>query len=103
MVKMKRLPKVLNVIDDITRKNKIHISYNDTEKILGIFAWIDLVSTQVDSSRKRMVSVKLILRQLFRALGIEYKFIPFSKSKKTLNSYDQWWIEVYGLIKNDIA
>ena len=81
---MKRLPKVLNVIDDITRKNKIHISYNDTEKILGIFAWIDLVSTQVDSSRKRMVSVKLILRQLFRALGIEDPIFKIKKDAKFL-------------------
>ena len=51
---------ILNIIDDITRNNKIQISYNDREKILRIFALIDQVSPQVDHYRKRMVSIKLI-------------------------------------------
>ena len=51
---------ILNIIDDITRNNKIQISYNDREKILRIFALIDQVSQQVDHYRKRMVSIKLI-------------------------------------------
>ena len=68
-----------------------------------IFKLIYQVSPQVDNSRKRMVSIKFILRQLFGAFGIEYKFILLSKSKKTLKYYNQWWGRVYRLIKNDIA
>ena len=52
--------RIFNVINDITRKNKIQISYNDREKILRTFALIDQVSPQVDHYRKRMVSIKLI-------------------------------------------
>ena len=37
---------MLNVIDDITRKNKIQISYNDREKILRIFTLIDQASSK---------------------------------------------------------
>ena len=81
---------ILNVIDDITRKNKIHISYNDREKLLRMFALIDQVSPQVDTDRKCMVSIKSILKQIFDILGIEYKFTLLSKSKKTPNCYIQW-------------
>ena len=61
---------IFNVINDITRKNKIQISYNDREKILRIFALIDQVSPQDDNDRKRMVSIKHIFEQLFDILGI---------------------------------
>ena len=37
-----------------------------------------------------MISVNFILKQLFDTLGIEYKCIPLTKSKKTLNYYSQW-------------
>lgn len=49
---------ILNVIDDITRKNKIQTSYNDREKILRIFALIDQVSSRTDTDQKRTVSIK---------------------------------------------
>ena len=62
--------RIFNVINDITRKNKIQISYNDREKILRIFALIDQVSPQDDNDRKRMVSIKHIFEQLFDILGI---------------------------------
>ena len=62
--------RILNVINDIARKNKIQISYHDREKILRIFALIDQVSPQVDNDWKRMVSIKHIFEQLFDILGI---------------------------------
>ena len=60
-------------------------SYN-RGKILRIFVLIDQVAPQVDTDRKRMVSInyKFILKQLFDILRIKYKFIPIKKSKKTL-------------------
>ena len=82
--------------------NKIQISYNNREKILRIFALIDHIVPEVNTCRKRMIRVKFILRQEFKALGIEYKFITLSKSKKTPKYYNQWWEQVYELIKNDI-
>ena len=95
---------ILNVINDITQKNNIQIGNNNREKILRIFALINKVLPQVNGdSRKRMISIKFILRQIFRILGMEYKFIPLSKSKKTLIFYKLWWKQVYELIKNDVA
>ena len=67
-----------------------------------IFKLIDQVLQQVNNGRKRMISIRFILRQIFRALGMEYKFIPLWKSQKTLKHYNQWWEPVNELIKNDI-
>ena len=49
-----------------------------------IFKLIDKVLSQVNGDRKRMISIKFILWHIFTALGMEYKFIPLSKSKQTL-------------------
>ena len=49
-----------------------------------------------------MISVNFILKQLFDILGIEYNFIPLTRSKNTLKYYSQWWERVYALIKDDI-
>lgn len=49
-----------------------------------------------------MVCIKFILKQLFDILGIEYKFIPLTKSRRTLNYYSLWWERFYRLIEDDI-
>ena len=94
---------ILNMVGDIVQKNHIQISYHDRDKILRIFALINQVLSQVNGDRKRMISVKFILRQIFRNLVIEYKCIPLSKSKKTLKFYNICWKQIYILIKDDIC
>ena len=84
-----------------SQKNNIQIGYYNRENILRIFRLIDQVSPEVNIGRKRMISLNFILKQLFGILGIEYKFIPLTKSK-TLNYYSQWWVQIYDVIKNDI-
>ena len=86
----------------LLKKNNIQIGYYKREKILRIFRFTDQNSPEVNIGRKRMISVNFILKQLFDILGIEYKFIPITKSKKTLNYYSQWWAQIYDLIKEDI-
>ena len=93
---------IINVMNDIAQKNNIQIGYYNREKILRIFRLIDQNSPEVNIGRKRMISVNYILTQLFDILGIEYKFIPLTKSKKTLNYYSQWWAQIYDLIKENI-
>ena len=93
---------ITNVMNDIAQKNNIQIGYYNTEKILRIFRLIDQNSPEVNIGRKRMISVNFILKQLFDILEIEYKFIPLTKTKKTLNYYSQWWAQIYDLIKEDI-
>ena len=93
---------ILNVMNDIAQKNRMQIGYYDREKILRIFKLIDQVASEVDTHRKRMVSIKFILKQLFDILGIKYKFIPLTKSKKTLNYFNLWWKRVYRSMQSDI-
>ena len=80
----------MSVMNDIAQKNNIQIGYYKREEILRIFRLIDPLWLQVNIGRKRMISVNFILKQLFDILGIEYKFIPLTKSKKTLNYYSKW-------------
>ena len=61
---------------------------------------IKQVLPQVNNDRKRIISIKFILRQIFRVL--ENKFIPLSKSKKTLKYYNHCWSKIYEIIKDDI-
>ena len=93
---------MMNVMNDIAQKNNIQIGYYNRERILRIFKLIDQNSPEVNIGRKRMISVNFILKQLLNVIGIEYKFIPLKKSKKTLNYYSQWWAQIYDLIKEDI-
>ena len=88
-------------MNDIAQKN-IQIVYYNRENILKIFRLIYQVSLEVNIGWKRMISINFILKQLFDILGIEYKFIPLTKSKKTLKYYDDWWAQIYNLIKEDI-
>ena len=76
---------IMNVMNDIAQTNGIQIGYYNREKILRIFQLIDNVAHQPCVCRKRFISINFIIKQLFDMLGIEYKFIPITKSKKTLN------------------
>ena len=93
---------IMNVMNDIAQKNNIQIGYYNRENIIRVFRLINQNSPEGNIGRKRMISVNSILKQLFHILGIEYKFIPLTKSKKTLNYYSQWWAQIYDLIKGDI-
>ena len=94
---------IINVMNDIAQKNNIQIGYYNRENIPRIFKLIDRVSPEVnDIGRKRSISVNFIIKQLFDILGIEYKFIPLTRSKTTLKYCSQWWEKVYALIKDDI-
>ena len=89
-------------MNDIAPKNNFQIGYYNREKILRIFKLIDQNSPEVHIGRKRMISVNFILKELFDILGIEYKFIPLTKSKKMLNYYSQWWAQIYNSMREDI-
>ena len=63
---------------------------------------IDRAASQISANRKRMISINYILKQPFGTMRIKCKFIPLTRSKKTLRYYNQWWRQVYELIKDDI-
>lgn len=73
-----------NILNQINEKHGIEINYKTRQRIYHIFELIDKVSTQVNSDRKRMISVTHMLTRLCKIL--EYK----TTSKKTLKYYQQW-------------
>ena len=93
-----------NILLDIEEKYNIKISNCQKHKIDAIYVEIGKVLNEVNGirKRKRMIGVKFIMRKIFKMMGIPYKNIPISKSKKTLAFYDQYWASIMSLIGDKI-
>ena len=89
---------ISNILLDIEEKYNIKISNCQKQKIDAIYVEIGKVINEVNGSRKRMISVNFIMRKIFKMMGIPYKNIPISKSKKTLAFYDRYWASIMSLI-----
>ena len=91
-----------NVINSISSKNYIQLTHYQRVNIYKVFIEIDGVLHMVNDGRKRMISVKYVIKQLFKMLGLPYKDINVTKSKRTLTYYNQYWKKVQLLIGNRI-
>ena len=91
-----------NVLDSIFSENYIQLTYHQREQIYKVFVEIDSVLNEVNDGRKRMISIKYVVKQLFKMLGLPYKDISVTKSKRTLTYYKQYWKKVQSLIGNRI-
>jgi len=91
-----------NVLDSILCENNIQLTYHQREKIYKVFVRIDGVLHEVNDGRKRTISIKYILKQLFKMLGLPYKCIDVMKLKRTLTYYEQYWEKVQSFIGNKI-
>ena len=91
-----------NILLDIEEKYNIKISNCQKQKIDAIYVEIGKVLNEVNGTRKRMISVNFIMRKIFKMMGIPYKNIPISKSKKTLAFYNKYWASIMSLIGDKI-
>ena len=91
-----------NILLDIEEKYNIKISNCQKQKIDAIYVEIGKVLNEVNETRKRMISVNFIMRKIFKMMGIPYKHIPISKSKKTLAFCDKYWKHIMLLIGDEI-
>ena len=91
-----------NAIMDVKQKYNIKISNCQKHKIDAIFVEIGKVLNEVNGTRKRMISVNFIMRKIFKMMGVPYKNIPISKSKKTLAFYNRYWVSIMSLIGDKI-
>ena len=91
-----------NVLNSITSENYIQLTFNQKDQIHKAFIEIDGILQKVNDGRKRMISIKFIIKQLFKMLGLPYKDIQVTKSKKTLTYYEEYWAEVQLLIGDKI-
>ena len=65
---------------------------------MRIFSEIGKILPQINGERKRMISLNFILIQVLRMMGLPFDKIPISKSKRTLNSYQEYWEKIILLI-----
>ena len=93
---------VNNNILKIQEKYGIELSNSQKNKIDSIYVAIGNVINDVNCTRKRMISINFIMRKIFKMMGIPYKNIPISKSKKTLAFYNQYWAKIMFLIGDNI-
>ena len=91
-----------NVLNTISSKNNMQLTSHQKEKIHKVFIVIDSVLHKVTDGRKQMISIKYIIKQLFKMLGLPYKDIHVTKSKRTIAYYKQFWEKVQSLIGDRI-
>ena len=91
-----------NVLNNISYENNIQITPHQRKKIHKIFIEIDNVINKVDNRRKRMIGIKYVIIKLFKMLGLPYKDIEVTKSKRTLTYYEQYWEKIQSLIGDKI-
>ena len=94
--------RIENVLINISSKNKIELTYHQREKIYKVFVEINSVLHEVNDGRKRMISIKYVIKELFKMLGLRYKDINETKSNRTLKYYEQYWKRVQSLIGDRI-
>ena len=86
-----------NVMNGVSFKNNINLTHKEGNQIHKVFVEIDSVIHKVNNGRKRMISIKFVIMQLFKMLGLPYKDI-----KRTLTCYKQHWEKVKLLIGDRI-
>ena len=91
-----------NIMNNIAVKNGFQITVKNRDKILRIFGEIGKVVKSVNIDRKRMININFILKQIFEMLDLPFEKVKTSKSKKTLQLYEQYWKDIKKLIIDEI-
>ena len=91
-----------NILMEMSIKQNINFSIEQKNKILRIFFEIGAILHQIKGERKRMISLNFILVQVLRMMDLPFNKIQISKSKRTLNSYQEYWEKIMLLIGDKI-
>ena len=83
-----------NVLNSICYGNRVGLTHDQRSRIYKIFVEIGTILPSVNGTRKRMISTKFIIRQIFMLLGLPYEFIKVSKSRRTLEFYNRYWVKI---------
>ena len=91
-----------NILMEMSLKQNIKFSVEQKNKIMRIFSEIDKILPQINGERKRMISLSFILVQVLRMMDLPFNKIQISKSKRTFNSYQEYWEKIMILIGDKI-
>ena len=83
-----------NVLNSICYGNRVGLTHDQRSRIYKIFVEIDSILPLVNRNRKRLISTKFIIRQIFMLLGLHFEFIKVSKSRRTLEFYNRYWVKI---------
>jgi len=83
-----------NVLNSICYGNRVELTHDQRDRIYKVFVEIGTILPLVNRTRKRMISTKFIIRQIFMLLGLPFEFIMVSKSRRTLEFYNRYWVEI---------
>lgn len=83
-----------NVLNDLCCRNNVQLTWRQRDKVFKIFKVIGPVLSSVNGKRKRMISTKFIIKEIFMMLGIPFEHITVSKSGKTLKFYERYWTKI---------
>ena len=89
-------------IENVMNSISLELTHSQRDRIYKVFVVIDSVLHDLNNSRKRIISVKFIMKQLFKMLELPYNDINVTKSKKTLKYYEQYWEKVQSLVGDKI-
>ena len=89
-----------NVLNSICYGNRVELTRDQRDRIYKVFVEIGTIIPSVNRNRKRMISTKFLIKQIFMLLGLPFEFIKVSKSKKTLQFYNRYWAKIL-LLKFD--
>ena len=91
-----------NILMEMSLKQNIKFSIEQRNKILRIFYEIGVILDQIKGVRKRMISLSFIFVQVLRMMDLPFNKIQISKSKRTLNFYQEYWEKIMILIGDKI-
>ena len=91
-----------NILIGLSIKQNINFTNEERNKILRIFYEIGEILDQIKGERKRMISLNFILVQVLKMMDLPFTNIPISKSKRTLNFYQEYWEKIMLLIGDRI-
>ena len=89
-----------NMLNSICYENRVELTISQRTQICRIFDEIDNIIPTLNKNRKRLISTKFLIKQIFMLLGLPFEFIKVSKSKKTLQFYNRYWAKIL-LLKSD--
>ena len=93
---------VENVLTAICLEYGIVLTYAQRSCIYKIFVIIGQCIPLINKQRKRMISTKFIIKQLFMLLGLPYECIKTSNSKRTIDFYNEYYKQILDLRYDDI-
>ena len=91
-----------NVLTDLSLKYRITFSVVQKNKIMELFSVIGKILSQINSERKRMISVNFILAKILKMMKLPHSYVKVTKSKRTKVIYQYYWDQIILLIGDKI-